>query len=63
MSFVIISAYNALYGPTAISTEDSVLHEQISSSQLTNALTISRRRHKHDVIFFFFNFQFEIQLI
>lgn len=57
MSFVIISSYDALYGPTAISTEDSILHEQLTGggnqqqSNEQNSLTLSRRRHrkKHDV--------------
>ncbi|OTF70620.1 hypothetical protein BLA29_000371 [Euroglyphus maynei] len=56
MSFAIISSVDALYGPTAISTEDSVLHEQLTGGgnqqQLNeqNSLTLSLRRHrkKHD---------------
>lgn len=53
MSFVIISAYDALYGPTAISTEDASLHESLApNSDQPNSdrssLTLSRRRRKHD---------------
>ncbi|KAJ6221996.1 hypothetical protein RDWZM_000541 [Blomia tropicalis] len=43
MSFVIISASDVLYGPTALSTEDSALHEQLSGNT-SNSLTLSRRR-------------------
>ena len=52
MSFVIVSSVDELYGPTAISTEDSILHEQLTggnAQQLNeqNSLTLSRRRHHH----------------
>lgn len=47
MSFVIVSASDVLYGPTALSTEDSVLHEQLSTS-VNNCLTISRRRRRRE---------------
>ncbi|XP_027199028.2 uncharacterized protein LOC113793234 [Dermatophagoides pteronyssinus] len=52
MSFVIVSSVDELYGPTAISTEDSILHEQLAggnAQQLNeqNSLTLSRRRHHH----------------
>ena len=50
MSFVIVSAPDVLYGPTALSTEDSVLHEQLTSSnQVSHSLTMSRRRRRRDV--------------
>jgi len=47
MSFVIVSASDVLYGPTALSTEDSVLHEQLSTN-VSNSLTISRRHRRHN---------------
>lgn len=47
MSFVIVSASDVLYGPTALSTEDSILHEQLSAS-VSNSLTISRRRRRRE---------------
>lgn len=51
MSFVIMSASDVLYGPTSLSTEDSVLHEQLSTGAggQSSSLTLSRRRHRHTV--------------
>ena len=49
MSFVIVSASDVLYGPTALSTEDSVLHEQLSTNVSNGSLTISRRHRRHNV--------------